>query len=152
MGLIGSGQLRQEVSEMGLKPSNVAIEIVEYRVEDLKELQHFVEKLRDFGFLIALDDVGAGHSNLNRIPLIKPDILKIDRYLVENLQDDFYKKEILKSMVRMAPALGRSLSPRGWKPTRKPNLMEMDVDMIQGFYFSRPQRPTDLNKEGPWNG
>jgi EAL domain-containing protein (putative c-di-GMP-specific phosphodiesterase class I) len=146
MGLVGSGHLRHEMAQMGLNPASVAIEIVEYRIEDLKELQRFVEILRGYGFLIALDDVGAGHSNLNRIPLIKPDILKIDRYLVTHLEDDFYKREIVKSLVRMGRRLGTVLIAEGVETAEEARvLMEMDVDMIQGFYFSRPQRPSDLD-------
>ena len=91
---------------MGLKPENIAIEIIESDVEDLKELQRFVQLYRSYGFLIALDDVGAGHSNLNRIPLIKPDILKIDRFLVQNIQDDFYKQEVLEVPRADGPAFG----------------------------------------------
>jgi len=148
MGPIGSGQLLHEVSQMGLKPTSVAIEIVEYRIEDLKELQRFVEILRSYGFLIALDDVGAGHSNLNRISLIKPDILKIDRYLVDNLQNDFYKREIIKSLVRMGRRLGTIIIAEGVEKAEEAQvLMEMDVDMIQGFYFSKPQRPADLDEK-----
>ncbi len=149
LGLGGPGQLCQEVFQMGLRPSAVAVEIVESRVEDLKELQRFVEFLRNYGFLIALDDVGAGHSNLNRIPLIKPDILKIDRYLVENLQNDFYKREIIKSLVRMGRKLGTVIIAEGVETAEEAQtLLELDVDMIQGFYFSKPKKPADLDEAG----
>ncbi len=147
MGLVGAGHLHHEAAQMGLKPSSIAVEIIESSIEDTKELQRFVELLRGYGFLIALDDVGAGHSNLNRIPLIKPDIIKIDRYLVENLQDDFYKREIIKSLVRMGRRLGTVIIAEGVETAEEAQvLMEMDVDMIQGFYFSRPQRPFDLDE------
>ncbi|HTC19532.1 MAG TPA: EAL domain-containing protein, partial [bacterium] len=144
-GVVGSGHLRQQVSEMGLKPENIAIEIIESDVEDLKELQRFVQLYRDYGFLIALDDVGAGHSNLNRIPLIKPDILKIDRFLIQDIQDDFYKQEVLKSLVRMARHLGTLIIAEGVETEEEAVcLLDMDVDMIQGYYFSRPQKPGEL--------
>lgn len=149
LGRAGSSQLLQEVAQMGLRPSLIALEIVESRVEDLKELCHFVEILRGYGFLIALDDVGAGHSNLDRIPLIKPDILKIDRSLVECLQDDFYKREIIKSLVRMGRKLGTVIIAEGVETAEEAQeLLKMDVDMIQGFYFSRPQRPAELDEPG----
>jgi EAL domain-containing protein (putative c-di-GMP-specific phosphodiesterase class I) len=147
-GVVGSGHLRHQVSEMGLKPENIAIEIIESDVEDLKELQRFVELYRSYGFLIALDDVGAGHSNLNRIPLIKPDILKIDRFLIQDIQDDFYKQEVLKSLVRMARHLGTLIIAEGVETEEEAVcLLDMDVDMIQGYYFSRPQRPDQLEHD-----
>ncbi len=147
-GVVGSGHLRQQVLEMGLKPENICIEIIESDVEDLKEFQRFVQLHRGYGFLIALDDVGAGHSNLNRIPLIKPDILKIDRFLVQDIQDDFYKQEVLKSLVRMARHLGTLIIAEGVETMEEAVcLLDMDVDMIQGYYFSRPQRPDQLEYE-----
>lgn len=147
-GVVGSGHLRSLVSEMGLKPENVAIEIIESDIEDLKELQRFVQLYRSYGFLIALDDVGAGHSNLNRIPLIKPDILKIDRFLIQEIQDDFYKQEVLKSLVRMARHLGTLIIAEGVETQEEATcLLDMDVDMIQGYFFSRPQRHDLLEVE-----
>ncbi len=147
-GVVGSGHLRQQVLEMGLKPENICIEIIESDVEDLKAFQRFVQLHRSYGFLIALDDVGAGHSNLNRIPLIKPDILKIDRFLVQDIQDDFYKQEVLKSLVRMARHLGTLIIAEGVETQEEAVcLLDMDVDMIQGYYFSRPQRPDQLEYE-----
>ncbi|HEY5038339.1 MAG TPA: EAL domain-containing protein [bacterium] len=147
-GVVGSGHLRAQVAEMGLKPENIAIEIIESSVEDLKELQRFVELYRGYGFLIALDDVGAGHSNLNRIPLIKPDILKIDRFLIQDIQKDFYKQEVVKSLVHMARRLGTLIIAEGVEIQEEAVcLLDMDVDMIQGYYFSRPQKHDQLALE-----
>ena len=147
-GVSGSGHLRSQVFEMGLKPQNIAIEIIESEVEDLKELQRFVEVYRGYGFLIALDDVGAGHSNLNRIPLIKPDILKIDRFLIQGIHRDFYKQEVLKSLARMARHLGTLIIAEGVETQEEAIcLLDMDVDMIQGYYFAKPQRHDQLEMD-----
>jgi EAL domain-containing protein (putative c-di-GMP-specific phosphodiesterase class I) len=147
-GAAGSGHLRTQVAEMGLKPENIAIEIIESDVEDLRLLQRFVMLYRSYGFLIALDDVGAGHSNLNRIPLIKPDILKIDRFLIQDIQGDFYKQEVLRSVVSMARRLGILIIAEGVETQEEAVcLLDMDVDMIQGFYFSRPHPHDQLESE-----
>lgn len=147
-GVTGSGHLRTQVYQMGLKPQNIAIEIIESEVADLKELQRFVQLYRSYGFLIALDDVGAGHSNLNRIPLIKPDILKIDRFLVQDIHEDFYKQEVLKSLVRMARHLGTLIIAEGVETEEEAvRLLDIDVDMVQGYFFGRPQRHDRLEME-----
>jgi EAL domain-containing protein (putative c-di-GMP-specific phosphodiesterase class I) len=147
-GAAGSGHLRAQVAEMGLKPENIAIEIIESKIGDLKELQRFVQLYRSYGFLIALDDVGAGHSNLDRIPLIKPDILKIDRFLIQDIHDDFYKQEVLRSLVQMSRRLGTLIIAEGVETQAEAVcLLDMDVDMIQGFYFSKPQRHDQLEYE-----
>lgn len=147
-GVAGSGHLRTQVYQMGLKPQNIAIEIVESAVGDLKELQRFVKLYRSYGFLIALDDVGAGHSNLNRIPLIQPDILKIDRFLVENIHQDFYKQEVVKSLVSMARRLGTLIIAEGVETEEEAvRLLDIDVDLVQGYYFAKPQRHDQLEWE-----
>ena len=144
-GAAGSGHLRNQAMEMGLNPRNIAIEIIESNVEDMKELQKFVETYRGYGFLIALDDVGAGHSNLNRIPLIKPDILKIDRFLIQDIQLDFYKQEVLKSLLSMARHLGTLIIAEGVETEEEiMMLLDMGVDMVQGFYFAKPRRNDQL--------
>jgi EAL domain-containing protein (putative c-di-GMP-specific phosphodiesterase class I) len=144
-GAAGSGHLRNQAMEIGLNPRNIAIEIIESNVDDMKELQKFVETYRGYGFLIALDDVGAGHSNLNRIPLIKPDILKIDRFLIQDIQLDFYKQEVLKSLLSMAGHLGTLIIAEGVETEEEITaLLDMEVDMVQGFYFAKPRRNDQL--------
>jgi EAL domain-containing protein (putative c-di-GMP-specific phosphodiesterase class I) len=143
-GVVGSGNLLQMVKTMGYKPANICIEIIESNVKDLKELQKFVDIYREHGFLIALNDVGGGHSNLNRIPLLKPDILKIDHYLIDGIQDDFYKQQIFKSMVFMARTLGTMIIAEGVETKEEAlTVLQLGVDMIQGFYFSMSLEPSE---------
>ncbi len=73
------------VKRCGVSPNNVIIEIIESRCEDEDALLEFVRFYRKKNFLIALDDVGAGFSNLDRIPLIKPDVIKLDRSLISGV-------------------------------------------------------------------
>ncbi len=147
-GVVGSGNIIQQVTSLGLKPENIALEIIESQVEDIKELQNFVRTYRGYGFLIALDDVGSGHSNLNRIPLIRPDILKIDLYLIRGIQNDFYKQEVFKSLVRLAGQIGALVIAEGIETKEEAlSIMEMGVDLVQGFYFARPHRFDQLDDE-----
>src|SRR5581483_2074621 len=105
-GVVGSGELMRQVKASGLDPASIALEVIESNVKDIGDLQKFIETHRAHGFLIALDDVGAGHSNLNRIPLLKPDILKIDRYLIQNIHAEFYKQEVFKSLANLSRKIG----------------------------------------------
>src|SRR4051812_37507340 len=82
LGVQGADRLMREVSDAGLSPTSVALEILESAISDLAQLEAFCKAARRHGFLLALDDVGTGHSNLERIPRLEPDILKIDRVLV----------------------------------------------------------------------
>ena len=140
-GVVGSGNLIQQVTSLGLKPHCIALEIIESNIHRLDDLQRFIQTYRDYGFLIALDDVGAGHSNLNRIPLLKPDILKVDRYLIQDIPNNFYKQEVFKAMVGLAHKIGSLVLAEGVETEEEAFcVMELGVDLIQGYYFSKPQR------------
>jgi EAL domain-containing protein (putative c-di-GMP-specific phosphodiesterase class I) len=144
-GVVGSGSLIQQVQSLGISPQSVAIEIIESNVEDIEALQKFIHTYRQYGFLIALDDVGAGHSNLNRIPLLKPDILKIDQYLVHVIVKDFYKQEIFKSLVNLAHKIGALIVSEGIETEDEALFVtELGVDMMQGYYFYKPQPKEEI--------
>lgn len=137
--MAGSGHLRAQVEESGLAPGGIAIEIIESSVENLRELQRFVEIYRAYGFLIALDDMGAGHSNLNRVPLIKPDIIKIDRSLVSKLEKDYHRRETFKSMVHLSQKIGAVVLAEGVEtPSETLSALELGADLLQGFYLCEP--------------
>jgi hypothetical protein len=132
-----------------LSPRSVVIEILESAVKEVGELLQFVGNYRDAGFLIALDDVGSGHSNLNRIPMVQPDIIKVDRYLIQDVDRDFYKQEVLKSLVSMAMHLGTVIIAEGVETEGEvATLLELGVDIIQGYFFSHPKTVTDLDLGG----
>lgn len=127
------------VKKYGVNPNNVIIEIIESRCEDQYALMEFVRFYRKKNFLIALDDVGAGFSNLDRIPLIQPDILKLDRALVSGVNEQFHKLEVVRSFVQMAGRLGCLVLAEGVETSREAMcLLGNGVDVFQGFFFARP--------------
>ncbi len=144
-GIVGSGNFMQSVRRYGLPPANIVIELVESRVTDLAELMKFVAMYRRQGFLLALDDFGAGHSNLERISGIKPDIIKIDRSLVNNVHNEFYKQEILKSIIKLTDQLGTMVLSEGVEHREEAaKTMELGTDLLQGYFFSRPCEAEDI--------
>ncbi|MFH1059508.1 MAG: EAL domain-containing protein [Pseudomonadota bacterium] len=138
-GVVGSGVLLHQVQEAGLEPNTVIIEIVESRVSDTVALERFVNQHRDYGFLLALDDLGSGHSNLERIALIQPDVLKIDRSLISGLERHYYKQEVTRSILNLAGKIGALVVAEGVEREEEALLaLEMGVDILQGFYLSYP--------------
>jgi EAL domain-containing protein (putative c-di-GMP-specific phosphodiesterase class I)/ActR/RegA family two-component response regulator len=124
-----------------LDPSHIAIEILESKSCELCRLKRFIENQRKLGFLIALDDIGAGYSNMERIAELKPDLIKVDRTLVMGLHQSYHKQEVFKCMVKLAHSLGALLIAEGAETEEETmRALELGADMIQGFYFSRPQK------------
>jgi EAL domain-containing protein (putative c-di-GMP-specific phosphodiesterase class I) len=148
-GVLGSGNLIKIVQELGIKPENVVIEINESRVAELSELQAFVVHHKAHGFLIALDDLGTGHSNLQRLATLKPDILKLDRSLIQGLGGDFFKKEIFKSLVSLAHNIGALVLAEGVETESEVSTsLGLGADLFQGFYFSRPVQASEWRPAG----
>ena len=92
------------------------MEFLEARLDNIARFAALATGLRKRGFLVVMDDVGAGHSNLDRIPLFRPDVIKIDRSLVTGVEADFYKQETFKSLVSCRGASARWSSPRASRP------------------------------------
>lgn len=136
----GNGYLLEQVMGRKIDPMNVVIEIIESRVNDMANLIEFVDFYRPKGFLIALDDVGSGYSNFDRIAAIKPDIIKIDRSIVKDLDRDYYKQEVFKSLGNLARKIGALVLTEGVE-TEEELLwaMELNADFAQGYFLAGPQ-------------
>ena len=133
-----------KVYELGLNPSRIAVEIPESMINDERALEKFLAVFKYHGFIIALDDVGKGYSNLNRIPVIKPFLIKIDRSLVINIENDYYKQEVFKSLSSLGKNIGAIVVAEGVE-TEEEALMslELGADFLQGFFFVEPRAITN---------
>lgn len=137
--VLGSGRFAKAARDAGVEPKNVIIEIIESSIQDVGVLTEFIERHRAMGFLIALDDIGAGHSNLDRIPQIKPDVIKIDRGLIQDIHLEYHKFEIVRALTRLGRSLGAMIVAEGVEQEEEVmQLMELGVDIFQGFYFAKP--------------
>jgi EAL domain-containing protein (putative c-di-GMP-specific phosphodiesterase class I) len=132
-------QLKRLASAAGLAPNMIAVEILETKIDDVAHLQNLARLLRERGFLLALDDVGAGHSNLGRVPLIKPDVLKIDRSLISHIDGDFHKQETVKSVVGLSRKIGALVVAEGIEREEEAIVaMELGADLLQGYFLGYP--------------
>jgi EAL domain-containing protein (putative c-di-GMP-specific phosphodiesterase class I) len=148
----GSNHLINMVNTFEINPSDIVIEINESRVSNNDTLSRFVKTYRDYGFLIALDDVGTGFSSLERISLVKPDIVKVDIALVRNICDDYYVKEVFRSLVNLATRIGALVIAEGIETESQAiQTLELGVRMIQGYFFATPapidKLPGNLNQK-----
>ena len=133
-------ELEHLVTARGVSPTSVAVEFLEARLDDVARFAALASALRARGFLVVLDDVGAGHSNLDRIPLFRPDVIKIDRSLITGVDADYYKQETLKSLVGLSRRIGALVVAEGIETEGEAiAALELGVDLLQGFYLSRPQ-------------
>ena len=147
--VVGTGRLIESVLRNGLRPDHVVIEIVESAVSDLTALQTFVDRHKAMGFLIALDDVGTGHSSMERIARIKPDIIKIDRFLVRGLEREYYKREAVRSLADLARGIGALVVAEGVETEDEAlAVLDLGINIHQGFFYAHPdQAPSDQTNQ-----
>jgi len=137
--------LVDQIRAAGLSPRNVGVEILESAFEDTNKLRAKLDDFRACGFLLVLDDIGTGHSNLDRIPLIKPDILKLDRSLVVGIESDYHQQETFKSLVQLTRRIGSIVVAEGIETQGQAMVaLELGADLLQGFFLGHPQCPEDL--------
>lgn len=124
-------------------PQRIVIEITENEgVENFQRLAKVVKKLKSMGVLIAIDDFGSGYANYAHIMEIKPDYIKIDGSLIQNILTDNDSKILVQSIVRFAKDLNITTVAEFVESEEIFELLkEYGVDEFQGYYFGRP---TDL--------
>ena len=123
--------------------SDIVIEITENeRVSDPAGLSARLAPLRERGARVAVDDAGAGYSGLQQVMRIQPDIIKLDRSLVANVDSDPAKAALIDSFVRFAARTGASVCAEGIEtPEELKVLADLDVTYGQGFGLARPAPP-----------
>jgi EAL domain-containing protein (putative c-di-GMP-specific phosphodiesterase class I) len=91
---------------------------------------------------LAMDDLGAGHSDLLRLVDLKPRVVKLDRALVEELQDNERKRELVRMVVELCTRLGAEVIAEGIETYGEYQaLLRAGVRYGQGFLFARPGFP-----------
>ncbi|WP_432737870.1 EAL domain-containing protein [Maridesulfovibrio sp. FT414] len=142
--IINNESIRNSITEKlaaenGIPTGNIVLEIIESKAGSDRALSSFVKTARESGFLIALDDVGTGHSNLDRIPRLQPDIIKIDRSLITDINKKFHNQEVVRSLVNLSERTGSLPLAEGIETVEEAlTLMGMGIDVFQGYYFGKP--------------
>ena len=125
--------------QMGFDPQNIGLELIESRSQSSEELIDFVNHYRDSGFLIVIDDFGTEHSNLDRLIQIHPDIIKIDRSIISQIESDPYRQSILKSIHSLAEMTGSLCLAEGVETIEEIKTCHLlGVDLFQGFAIASP--------------
>lgn len=136
---VGSSFL-DNIDNCNISYNNIIIEIKEDSVKDNYSLEKFVMKYRKLGFLIGVDDFGTGYSSFDRLALIKPDIVKLDRSLIYNIHQNYINSEVLTSISNMCYKIGAVVLAEGVEQNDEiVTCMTKDIDIYQGFFFSKAQ-------------
>ena len=146
--------LLKQAEEARIDRRRLVVEIVEHAPPlDVPSFRRALTELRDAGIAIALDDVGLGQSNYKMILDVRPEIYKLDRYLVSGAWSDPYRQVILDSLARMVRRLEARAVAEGVEDHHELAAVEAaGIDLVQGFLFARPLARADLLAAGYLSG
>lgn len=134
------GFLAEILTAFGLQPSQLVLEILENQVDDVGVLVEAAARFRQMGALVAIDDFGAGASNIDRIWRVRPEIVKLDRSLAAAAAVDSGVKRFLKRLVPLLHETGAMVLLEGIEtPEEAFAALDAGVDFAQGWLFGRPE-------------
>lgn len=141
-------EFHQLVGKYNIPPGLIELELTETIFLDQTERAlSALKEFRELGYSVSIDDFGAGYSSLNLLKDMQTDVLKIDREFFrqgELLQEE---KIIVSTIINMAKQLNMKVLSEGIETeTQSEFLKEIDCDMAQGYFYSRPI-PIDQFKE-----
>ncbi|ASQ45213.1 EAL domain-containing protein [Legionella clemsonensis] len=127
------------LEEYHVNPESFEIEITENVIITNIEVQRMINKLKQIGVKIVLDDFGTGSSSLNYLKQLHIERLKIDQSFVQNISRSRSDEVIIEAIIAMARSLNFTVLAEGVENPNQINfLKEQNCDEVQGFFLSKP--------------
>ena len=120
--------------------NRVVLEITERAsLHHIVDVQARISRLRDSGFRIAVDDLGAGYAGLTSFAHLEPEVVKLDMSLVRNVHAQPTKQTLVRTMISMCRELGMQIVAEGVEtPEERDAVVEAGCDLMQGYLFAKP--------------
>lgn len=127
-------------SAAGFPLKRLIFEITEVeKVHSQEHLRNIMLEYKKHGLRVAIDDFGAGHSGLSLLSVFQPDLIKIDRALIQNLHERPTSRSIVRSIVQVCKELGITVIAEGIEMEQEMQVLcDMGISRMQGFFFARP--------------
>ena len=148
-------EMRRIVKKHKIDTREFCMEIVEFAVFDsVEEVAENIKKLRQMGFLIAVDNYGLEFSALNRLDDLSVDIIKLNRKFIKETQNNDMSKQIINMLINYAKQKNITIIAEGIENEEVLNYVKsLGIRYGQGFYFAKPEEPKKLMSQvilTPW--
>ena len=132
--------------DASLMYENVVVEFSERSTYDVaSKVSEVVSLYRENNALIAIDDFGAGHANEGLILKMKPDIVKLDRELISNIDKDDYTRTLTTNTIKTLKNLGVKIVAEGIETKEEFDFLRaLGVEYGQGYYIQKPTSIDDI--------
>jgi EAL domain-containing protein (putative c-di-GMP-specific phosphodiesterase class I) len=133
--------LHDSCSQLAGMAHRVVLEITERAsLDNVKDVSSRVKKLKEIGFRIAIDDLGAGYAGLASFTQLDPEVVKIDMSLTRNIDTHHQKQSIVRSMKKLCDDLRVLMVVEGVETkAERDTLVSLGCDIFQGYLFAKPQ-------------
>lgn len=130
----------QWLENHGLSPSNVVLEITErHAISNFQRFHEIIRAYRKLGYLIAVDDAGAGFSSMEMIVQTYPNFIKLDMSLIRGIDFDPARRAIVEAFVMFARKVGCKIIAEGIETENElMTIIDLGVDYAQGYLLGRP--------------
>ncbi|MFE8696679.1 EAL domain-containing protein [Cytobacillus sp. FJAT-53684] len=143
---LGNDRFIRDIKKMLLKnksisPHQITLEITERdSIDGMDNFLYNIKVLRTLGFRIAVDDTGAGYASLHSISEIMPDIIKIDRSVIQDIDKNSVKESMLQGLLLIAREAGSLVVAEGIENKEEASVLSRNrVDLAQGYFYARPK-------------
>jgi EAL domain-containing protein (putative c-di-GMP-specific phosphodiesterase class I)/ActR/RegA family two-component response regulator len=139
---LGDPSLFDSCSHLTGIAHRVVLEVTERSsIDAIKDVEARVKDLKEFGFRIAIDDLGAGYAGLASFAQLEPEVAKLDMSLVRGIDTHTQKQAIVRAMKTLCDELGILCIAEGVETTsERDTLVALGCDLFQGYLFARPKR------------
>lgn len=134
----------------GFDPRRIVFEVTESeQIIDFSHLKDIFRYYRSHGFQVALDDVGSGYAGLNTLVGLVPDVIKLDRELIKDIDREPFKRSIANGLIQASRNEGIEVVAEGVETQGELGCaVDLGVSLIQGYVFARPS--ADPLREVEW--
>lgn len=132
--------LLDEFAPLSQVADRVVLEITERAsLQDIPNVRDRVARLRELGYRIAVDDLGAGFAGLGNFALLSPDIVKVDMSLVRHVDRDHIKQQLVRGLARTCRELSTMIVAEGIETQQEHDtVVNLGCTLLQGYYHGRP--------------
>lgn len=133
--------LMSQLAQFAISPENVVVEITEGEyLQHPDTMTRAIHELKNCGFDIAIDDFGAGYSNMSRIGQMRPKFIKLDLHLIRKGFSDLVYKEILNSLAFLSEKIGAILLVEGIEHEEEVyGALDIGARYLQGYFLGFPE-------------
>jgi len=134
------------IAKNGLTPHDLELELTETAVmADIGAIHGNLTRLQQLGVVVAIDDFGAGYSNIGRLLQFSVSVIKVDKSVIDDVVEDSRSRAVMANIVDLSRSLGTELIVEGLESQEQADILYgLGVERAQGSLFAQPMHPQML--------